>query len=342
MKWLLANWRLKLLALVLTVGLLGAVAFSENPVVAVGVPAVVEYDNRPDGAVIVSPVQKTTINLVGLASVTNSLRDPSIPNGVRVGVNLRGVTAADYGKQRTFAATPKTLPSGVTWTGDPMLITVGIDQLQTKDLDIQVRTPHPAPGVKVLDPPQTYAYCDNPAQACRVRVQAPQAVLQDLSAYVQIDASVSGSGDSPSQPVRFEQNGKQVDVSKFSFVPPVSFDPSTVTARVAAQQTQVTRTVALKPNITGRPACGFAVTGITFAPDAFVSITGASDKVAPIDSITLPRTIDITGATSDIRSNQSVPSDGYTPNPNAVTVTVGISKQVDCTAPTPTPTPKTP
>jgi YbbR domain-containing protein len=259
---------------------------------------------------------------------------------VRVGVNLGGVSAQDYGKQRTFTATPKTLPSGVTWTGDPILVTVGIDQQQTKDLDIQVRTPHLTPGFKVLDPPQTYAYCANPAQACRVRVQAPQSVIQDLAAYVQIDSTISGSGDSPSQPVRFEQKGKAVDLSKISVFPPVSVDPSTVTARVTAQQTQVTRTVALKPNVTGRPACGFAVTGITFTPDAFVSITGAADKVATIDSITLPRAIDISGATSDVRSNQNVPSDSYTANPGAVTVTVSISRQVDCSAPTPTPSPK--
>ncbi len=354
MRWLISNWRLKLLALALTLGLLGAVAFSENPVTATGVPVAVDYDNRPSSVVIVNPVLVTTMNVVGLSSVINPLRATSGPPVIHARVDLKNVGAKDYGKQITFSAGPKTLPAGVSWTGDPVQVTVGVDQMKTETFGgdpydqnnkhpIQVRTPKIATGLKRLDKDPggkllTYTFCGNPQQPCQVAVTAPASVLDSLSAYVQVD-DVTGSETSPNQPVRFEQNGKQVDLTKLSLLPPPGVDPPTVTVQVTVQQTQVSRQVALSQSVVGKPACGFAVTGINFAPAAFVTITGAADKIATIDSITLPRTVDMAGATADVRINQNVPTDNFTANPSAVTVTVTVQKQIDCSPPTPSPSP---
>ena len=346
MRWFVANWRLKLLALALTLGLLGAVAFSENPVTAVGVPASVDYERTPKDLVVLNPTLLTTINLVGLTSVTNPLRNPNISNGIHVRVDLGNLQAPDHVRQVTLNATPKSLPSGVSWTGDPIIVTISVDKLATKTFKIDaaaVRHPKVAPGFKVLDTdakgnPATFGDCGN-NQPCQVDVTGPESLLGGLTAYVQIDDQITGNEQSSNQPVRFEQGGKPFDLKSYSSVPAVSVLPSVVVVQVTVQQSQVTRQVALKATVAGRPACGYAVSGISFTPDSFVTITGAADKIAPVDSITLPRGIDITGATSDVRSNQNIPSDNYTPNPTSVTVTISISKQVDCTAPTPTPIP---
>ncbi len=336
------NWRLKLLALLLTLGLLGAVAFSENPVTVAPVPAAIDYDNLPPGTVVINPLLKSSVNVEGLNSAVNPLRSAN-PPGIHFHVNLKD---ARTGAQLTFYAHPGTLPAGVSWTGDPVPVTVGIDRLEVRTLPIEVRTPRVAPGFKVLDvddkgKPATFAQCGNSAEPCLVKVTAPATLLDQLKAYVLIDDVVSGtSTDSPSQPVRFEQNGRQVDLARFNTLPNLGVDPSTVNVHITAQQTQVTRQVAVTANVTGRPACGYAITGITYNPSAFVQITGPSDKVARTDGITLPQGIDVSGATANQQKTEVVPTDpGVTASPGSVTVTVTISKQVDCTASTPTPLP---
>lgn len=349
MRWLVSNWRLKLLALVLTMGLLGAVAFSENPVTAVGVPATVDYDRQPNNLVVINPALKTTINVVGLTSQTSALRDPSLPNGIHVHVNLAGLQVPTGVRQVTLNATPKTLPAGVSWTGDPILVTVNIDKLDSRDFVMDsvsaqaIRTPKVAPGFKVL-PDKTYGTCGNQSQPCSVHVIAPESLFGPpdkprLRAYAQVDDQISGNETSPTQPVRFELDGKPFDLKTFSSIPSISVEPAVVTVVVNVLQSQVTRQVALNVNVTGQPACGYAVSSISFSPTAFVSVTGAADKIATIDHIDLPRTMDVSGATGDVRLQQNVPTDNFTSNPSAVTVTVSIQKKADCTAPTPTPLP---
>ncbi|HEY8643440.1 MAG TPA: CdaR family protein [Candidatus Dormibacteraeota bacterium] len=347
MTFLISNWRLKLLALGLALGLLGAVAFSENPVSVTSVPAVVDYDNKDPSLVVVNPTLRTTVSVFGVSSAVDPLK-ATFPNGVRFKVDLRGVTQPVA--QRTFYATPKTLPAGVSWNGDQVPIAVGIDIADTKSYDIEVRTPFVAPGFKVLGPldaqgkPITYAECGNSGQACQVKVTAPKSLLANLKAYVLIGDQqnpITGTNvDSPTQPVRFEENGRPVDLSKFNSFPTPAVDPSIVNVHVTLQQSQTTRQAAIKVNVTGRPACGYGITSIGFTPDAFVTITGAADKVAKIDSITLGQAIDVTNATASLRSQQAVPTDGFTATPAQVTVVVSISRQIDCAAPTPTPTPK--
>jgi hypothetical protein len=348
MTFLISNWRLKLLALGLALGLLGAVAFSENPVSVTSVSAAVDYDNKDPAIVVINPMLRTTVNVFGVSTVVDPLK-ANFPNGVRFHVDLRNITQPVA--QRTIFATPKTLPSGVSWNGDQVPITVGIDALGSKTFTdgIEVRTPFVTPGFKVLfdkdaqGKPQTYASCAT-QQVCPVKVTAPATVLNGLTAFVLIggpDNQLSGTSvESPTQPVRFEQNGRAIDLAKFNSLPLPIVDPSIVNVHVTMQQSQVTRQAAIKVNVTGRPACGYGITSIGFTPDAFVTITGAADKVAKIDSITLGQSIDVTNATASLRSQQAVPTDGFTANPAQVTVVVSISRQVDCSAPTPTPTPK--
>lgn len=348
MSGLISNWRLKLLALVLTVGLLAAVAFSENPVAVASVAAAVDYENLDPGYVIVNPVLRTQVNVFGPAATTSVLQNPtSFPNGVRFRVNLRGFK--EVSASHTFYASPKSLPPALTWTGDAVPITVGIDRVETRSLKIDVRPRKIAPGFKVLqtDPagkPLTYAYCTNRDEECKVQVTAPLGQLggeseTKIKAYVETDVSASTSVDSPNQPVRFEKDGKPIDMTELHTLPAVGVNPSTVNVKVTAQQTQASRQVALKPSITGRPACGYAVTGITFLPDAFATVTGSADRLAGLDSISLPSPIDISNATGNVRVSENIPTDNYTVAPTSVSVTVAISKQVDCSAPTPTPTP---
>jgi hypothetical protein len=346
MSWLVSNWRLKLLALTLSVGLLAAVAFSENPVSVTSVPAVVDYDNKDPSIVVINPVLRTNVNVFGTSTAVDPVKS-SFPNGVRFHVDLRGVTQPIA--QRTYYATPKTMPAGVSWNGDSVPITIGIDVADSKTYPIEVRTPWVAPGFKVLGPlddkgkPITYAECGNSGQACQVKVTAPRSLLENLKAYVQIgdqNTPLSGTNvDSPTQPVKFEDNGRPIDLSTFKAFPVPAVDPSIVNVHVTLQQEKVTRQAAIKANLQGRPACGYQITSIGFTPDAVVTISGPADKVSKLDTITLAQPIDITNATGNVRSQQPVPTDGFSADPAQVTVIVSIQKQIDCSAPTPSPSP---
>ncbi len=242
------------------------------------------------------------------------------------------------------------LPQGVSWTGDPVPVELDFQKFVSTDkpLAIELRTPNVATGYKVLTD-KSYMTCGgNSGEHCKgIVVTGPESMLLDpagnviLVAYVQIDQQVNA--DSlllPSQPVRFEQRGRAIDLAKQNFLPSVGWAPSVVDVNIAAQKSTAGRQVAVRANVSGRPACGFAVQGLTLS-DPFVTLSGPPDAVAKIDSVTLPNAIDVSNATSSVRVTQSVPTDaGIASAPGQVTVTVTIAKAFDCTAPTPTPSPR--
>ena len=67
MSWIVTNWRLKLLSLVLTVGLLGGVAFSENPL---------EFATVPVKVLVVDPTWKTVPLSTGIGYSTLVIPQP--------------------------------------------------------------------------------------------------------------------------------------------------------------------------------------------------------------------------------------------------------------------------
>jgi len=338
MTWLISNWRLKLLALGLALGLLGAVAFSENPLTVRQVQAPLDYDNPPGGLAIASPPSRVPVNVYGLSQTVNGAADNSA--GIRFHIDLGKINTSG---KHTLYATPRLLPTGVSWTGDPVPVELDFQKFASTDkpLPIELRTPNVATGYKVL-PDKTFVTCGgNSGEHCKgVTVTGPESMLQDLVAYVQIDAQVNT--DSlllPSQPVKFEQRGHPIDLTKQNFLPTVGWAPSVVDANISAQKSTAGRQVSVKVTVTGRPACGYQVQSLTFS-DPLVTLTGPPDVVAKIDSVTLPNAIDVTNATSTLRITEPVSTDpGITSAPTTVTVTLSIGKAFDCTAPTPSPKP---
>lgn len=342
--WLVENWRLKLLAVTLALGLLGAVAFSQNPITLKSLPATIDYDNRPDGLVLVNPSLQTTVNVNGLAAAVNAVSD-KVPNGVRFGVDL---AKAKAGLHQTFTARPKVLPTGVNWDGVPVQVTLDIDtQAGPTPIDVEIRTPNVAPGWKVVSTPAaTYAACgDGSAGKCQVRVTGPTTLVDGLKAYVQVESAITNdTTDSPSQPVRFEQNGHPIDLVKsFTTIPQIVINPTTVLAHVTAQRSQASRQVPVRVSVTGRQACGYVVGALNLSNGGFVTLVGPSDTLAKTDAVTLPNGIDISGATANVSSRQTVPTDpGVSAQPSAIDVVVAINRQFDCAAPTPAPPAPTP
>jgi YbbR domain-containing protein len=338
MTWLVTNWRLKLLALVLTLGLLAAVAFSENPLTVRTVQAVLDYEGLPSGLAVENPPSRVSVNVFGLSSSVNLASENTTPD-IHFHLDL---AKAKAGPNQVFYAAPKTLPPNVNWTGDPVQVTLTIDAFESVTLTpIELRTPHVDPGIKVL-PDKSMATCGNSSEACRgVTVNGPARLLSGLKAYVEIDSTINTDAQIPTQPVRFERDGVPIDLAKQNYLPSIGWTPSVVDVTIATQRSQGSRQVALRVNVTGRPACGFQASSLDITGGGVVQLSGPLDAIAKVpDSIALPQAVDITGARSPVSVRETVPTDpNVSASPAIVTVTVGITQAFDCSAPTPTPAP---
>lgn len=337
MSWLVADWRMKLLALVLTMGLLGAVAFSENPVEFRTLAAKVDYAGLRDGLAILNPQGTVNVQVTGLATAVSSLT----PDNIEVRAD---VSKLKSNEDRTISATVTVLVPNVTATTSNVSVHVVTDTIQQRALDIDVRMPNVATGWAVdTDPKKTFAQCQPDTNVpCKVTVTGPTSLTQGVTAYVDIQQTINASLRIPSQTVRFERNGQPVDFTRISTTPKIGWDPPVVGVQITANRGSAQRTVGLNVPVTGRPACGYGVAAVSITPgNGVVTITGPADAITSRDSVgTGP--VDVNGATGNVTRTLAVQApDQVTAQPASVQVTVTIQKQFDCAAPTPTPTPRT-
>jgi YbbR domain-containing protein len=337
--WVVRHWRLKLLALLLALGLLAAVAFSENPATVKSFEARVDYDNLPPGLVLVGPPKSVPVTVVGISGAVSNMGDSSVV----VSVDMRRIAnPATLSEPLNVIVTghPKVLSPNVSALSDQVSIPLTVEKLDSRTLNVEVRTPRVAAGFQVV---RTTTNCGNAAQACdKVTVTAPRTILQGLAAYVQYDPDISGeSVDSYNQPIRFELNGKPFDFTKLNTIPQAGFDPSSMNIHIDAKPGTQSRTVALVAAVNGKPQCGYRVAGLDIAPgNGTTTVSGPADQIGKVgDSISLSP-VDVTNATSTVSVPQTVlVPEGVSASPSRVTVSVRIDRQFDCSPATPAPTP---
>jgi YbbR domain-containing protein len=338
------NWRLKLLSLVLAVGLLGGVAFSENPPVLGSVPVKVNYILPvPTDIAVVNPTTVVQVPVAGFRS--DVLRYQQTTAGVTV-----DLSRAQPGTNQTYLARPRTDIQGLTFRQSAIPITLDIEALQMHQLDIEVRTTNKAPGIAVVRG-QTYATCGNANDRCQVSVAGPASVLAKLKAYVAYDVPITtaSSGNSPNQPVMFEIDGHPIDLGRTpQTIPQIQWTPDYVTVQVTTQGGSQTKSVPVSVRVQGTQPCGYQITSVEPVPSQ-VTINGPADAVGKITSVMLDP-IPLGGLTVAEKFTRSVfPGPGVTADPQQVVVSVTGYQAFNCAAPspvagvqaapTPTPTP---
>ena len=316
------SWRLKLLAVGLAVLMLGAVAFSQVNTETIQVN--MTYNNLPPGLVLVAPIVQINLTVSG-------------PNGLLL--TPSSVTAAAdlaHVKKGSAISVPITVHSTdlrISWQAPPP-ITVNVDNIASLPLDVQVRTPFAAVGWAVT---KSLARCGNTTDACKVTFTGPTSVATGLTAFVTVSDSIqAGTTDSLNQTVQFEQNGRPFDVTKVQTLPPITINPSTVTAHVEATRGTASTQVTLVDDVpTRRPPSGYRVTDIRIDPLS-VLCTGPADAIVNLNSLTLPA-VDLGTSTSTVSFNVKIPL------PAGVTCGVLTAKITYSIAPNPnvqpTPTP---
>jgi YbbR domain-containing protein len=342
--WIVTNWRLKLLSLVLAVGLLGGVAFSENPPTLGSVPVKVNYNlPLPTDLVVVNPTTILDVPVAGFRS--DVLRYQQSTAGVTV-----DLSRAHPGNNQVYVARPRADIPGLSFRQSAIPIKLDIESLVTRQLDIEVRAKNRAPGIAVV-PDHTYATCGNANDRCQVSVTGPSSVLSTLRAYVDYDVPITtaSTGTSPNQPIKFEQSGHQVDLNKSpQTIPQILWTPDHVTVLVTTQGGSQTKSVPVSVRVQGSQPCGYQISSVDVQPGQ-VTINGPADAVGKITNVTLDP-IPLTGVTVGQRYIRNVVAGvGVNADPSQVVVNVSGYQAFNCAAPspaagvlpapTPTPTP---
>ena len=330
MRWLVANWRLKLLAVVLALALLMAVAFSEDPPTASTVKVGVTYSNVPQNLVVMNPPTSVPVNVVGLSDNVKRFSQTSVGAVI-------DLSRAREGANQSFTARVNADPDGVSIQQTEIPVQLDLEPLATKQLPVEVRVTNvnAGQGISVV-PEGTYSTCGDDAQSCQVTVTAPKPMLDGMHAFVRFDFPVQSAGiqRAPSLPVQFETNGKAISLANTQVFPgKIAYTPSVVTARVETQGGALSKTVGITVNASGQPACGYKIDAVSIGPNAFATISGPTQSVAKYGALNLG-SVSINGASSTQTFTKQLQTSNdvqvVDPKGGAVTVTVNISRAFAC------------
>jgi len=325
MTWIVQNWQLKLLALVLSLGLFAAVAFAQNPIVVVPVTAPISYDGlSPSQTIIFSGPPTQRLNVTGLAQ---NVRIAG-PNSVSVHVDA---SRLKNGPQVVIGH-PRVAVPNVGTLEDQIPIQITVDDRATVTVPIEARINY-SEGWK----PVTDKIVVTPSKLTFVGAASE---LKDVKAFVAPGSPIGvSSADIPSLSIQLEKNGRPF-ATPIDTIPATTVD-STLNAglHVEAQKPNQTRRVPVLETPTGTPAAGYRITALTLDP-LFIDVSGSVDDLTNLGSVTLPP-VSVDGATATfartVRVTTALPPN-VTSTTSAVSVTITIQRN-PVVQPNPTPSP---
>ena len=326
MSWVTESWRLKLLAIGLSVLMLGAVAFAQNPPTSKTLTASITYAPIPDNLIVLNGPTKTTVRVSGLADAIQSMTASSLTANF-------DLSKATPGTGVNVNLTVKSVVPGVQPQNASVPYVLDIEQRKTVALTVQVRFPRVAPGWVVT---KAQAACPN--TPCVVNFDGPASWETKLNAYADFTAPVqTDNAQFPNVPITLEQNGNPIDVANFlKTTPNSSLSPSSVEVQITAKTGTTSKQVVLidSPPTHGAPS-GYRVTGISISPLTVV-ISGRADVLAKITTVFLPA-VDLSSSTSDVTFRITVAYPAGVTGP-ALTARVTYSISANPNVP-PTPSP---
>jgi len=298
MSWRLVTneWRLKLLAFVLAVLMLGAVAFSQTRPTTKPISVGLNY-TVPPNIVLLNPPTKTTVIVSGLADSVdradaNNVFATADATGAKPGTAVRLNVAA--------ISTVRTLT-----VQNPPQIVVNIDTLQAVSLPVQVNI-RGAPGW-VVNSNKTVATCPgatNP-NPCKVGFTGPVSWETGLKAVVTVSNPVSGTGDLLNQSISLQTPKGSLDQT-IPTAPPITIDVTSANVHYETVAGTTSESVPLVDSPPSRPPpTGYRVTGVTITP-LLVTITGDPAALLRVTNIALPG-IDLSTSTSDATFQVAIP-----------------------------------
>lgn len=282
MGFLLRNWHLKLsavlLATVLYTGIVFSGAFDEATI-----QVRIEQVNQPPNSYVLT-------GDLGFVQVRYRAAQELLGNVVAEAAFVARVDLSSY--DMGDAPAPQVLDVEVrslnenieVLSVEPDTVRVEIDQRDQRMVPVQVDFGTVPEGLEV-DEPET---SEN-----EVQVRGPASVVARVDrvvALVNIDAS-GIDFDRPVTVVPVDIEGQPIGVGL------VEVDPHTIAVRIDVQAVEETRTVPVRPSITGTPTPGFALTALDYDPK-FVTLRGLPSDLAEISEI-VTEPLSIQGASAD-------------------------------------------
>jgi YbbR domain-containing protein len=283
MAWLFRNWALKLgavaLATILYTGLVFSGSFSEDSFQGVPVTAL----GQPQGTYLLTQ---------GLGTVDIRYRIATgAPARVTPGSFAVTIDLATYDMSQ--APQVQALPIHVRAVSDglevlsysPSTVSVAIDRLGEAQVRVAVDSGVVPTGLEISTPQLSV---DD------VTASGPQSLLRRVDralATVRIDPSgIDCCGQVDLVPVDID--GRRVES--------VELNPSTVRVEIDVSTVETSRTVPIRPLLTGAPAAGFEVGTVTADPSV-VTLRGAPEVLAAIAEV-LTEPISLSGSNTTLRA----------------------------------------
>jgi YbbR domain-containing protein len=265
--WLIRNWHLKLgalaLATVLYTGFVYSGSFSEQTFSGVPVRAI----NQPTAAY---PLTQQ----LGTVDVRYRLAADAVS---RVTVESFAVTVDLAGYDMELAPTPQALTVNVRSLTDgvevlsytPTTVAVQLDRLGEREVPVVVERGQVPDGLSIGTPrlsDRTVMATGPESQLGRV--ERAVARVQIFESGIDIQRQVDL--------IAVDVDGAQV--------PSVELEPATVTVEIDVRAVETSKTVAVRPDVTGSVAAGFEVSSLTAEPSV-VTIFGMPDELASVQQV---------------------------------------------------------
>ena len=321
-----SNFRLKLLAVVLTLAMWGAVAYSSNPpgLITVSVSVPQSPASIPSTWILMAPVLPVHVEVTGAQSDLNGFRVSDI------------VATADYGAIRHAGVQEIPLSlvnydNAVQLYQPPKVVQVDVEPMGSKQIPVTVVVAQPPPsGFHVQTAtasPATIVISGPSGQLSRVVASAP-VVLSNQKANLVEDV-----------PVRLTIDGRPVgDMSE---------SPPTVQVTVTIVSANTTRLLGVVPSLGGTLRAGLQLQSISLTPAA-VTVFGPETILNALTSLSTSPINLSSLAVGSQRASLSislpagvtlVTSTGSQSSSGTVIVTIVVGQIVVPASPTPTPVP---
>jgi YbbR domain-containing protein len=313
MAWLFRNWALKLgavaLATVLYTGLVFSGSFSDRTFPGVPVTALAQ----PEGTYLL------TQQLGSVDIKYRSATDPATTvtaDSFAVTIDLATYDMSLAPQVQSLKIHVRALDDGIeVLSSTRSAVSVAIDRLDEVQIRVAVDSGEVPPGLEIGTPRLS---------AQRVTATGPQSLLDRVDralGTVRIDPSgIDCCGQVDLVPVDID--GRRVES--------VELNPSTVRVEIEVSTVETSRTVAIRPLLTGAPAAGFEVGTVTADPSV-VTLRGAPEVLAAIGEVlTEPISLAGTNATLQAAGTLVLPEGARLADPAAAepTITVQIREIV--------------
>jgi len=267
MRWIFRNWELKLgatgLATILYTGLVFSGSFTESHIA--GVP--IKVSNQPNGAYVITQdlgsIDVHYRRQSGAAPVTIDTFDAT--------VDLSQYDMQRAGQQQSLPVQVHSLEDGVSWLDfRPTRVTVNMDVLDTHSVPVVLDRGIVPSGLELGTPSLS---------AQKVDARGPRSLLNQVTA-AQARVTIDPSGIDFNQQVRLvpiDARGQPVEA--------VELSPDRITVEIPVTTQETSKTIPLRPRLTGAPATGYQVGQITTTPVA-ITLRGTPATLSALTEVT--------------------------------------------------------